>query len=63
MSILKEIDVMDYLRIYKNLRTAKNRFILIYVYNIFRGELMLFSKEIIKFYFVSSGTCLVVIFF
>lgn len=63
MSILKEIDVVDYLRIYKNLRTAKNRFILIYVYNIFRGELMLFSKEIIKFYFVSSGTCLVVIFF
>lgn len=61
MSILKEIDVVDYLRIYKNLRTAW--FILIYVYNIFRGELMLFSKEIIKFYFVSSGTCLVVRFF
>lgn len=46
MSILKEIDVVDYLRIYKNLRTAW--FILIYVYNIFRGELMLFSKKLLN---------------
>lgn len=61
MLILKEIDVVDYLRIYKNLRIVW--FIFIYVYNIFRGELMLFFKEIIKFYFVSFGICLVVSFF